>query len=158
MGRRKRELIRPSLAIGLRFHKLVQSSWGLAIRPERRFTSDGFASLEGKATGKRSTKRKSRMYNFDVLKEVQFWRDFLSQGRPRITCLFGKQALVIENALMSGSITWPEVAGDEAVRMAASYEDDLLTLAELYEANDFDEFDDDAAGDIDTDQGEPLED
>lgn len=146
------------LAVGLRFHKLVQSSWGLAIRPERRFTSDGFASLEGKATGKKNTKRKSRMYNFDVLKEVQFWRDFLSQGKPRITCLFGRQVLIIENVLLSGSITWPEVAGDEAVRMAASYEDDLLTLAELNEVTELDEFDDDIE-DVDTDQGGgPIED
>jgi len=145
------------LAVGLRFHKLGNSSWGLTIRPERRFTSDGFAPLEGKATGKKSTKRKSRMCNFDVLKEVQFWRDFLSQGKPRITCLYGGQALVIDNILMSGSITWPEVVGDEAIRMAASYEEDLLTLAELYEASDFDEFDDDT-DDLDTDQGDLIED
>ena len=131
------------MAVGLRFHNLGQSSWGLAVRPERRFTSDGFISLEGKATGKKSTKRKSRMYNFDVLKEVQFWRDFLSQGKPRITCLFGGQALVIDNTLMSANITWPEVAGDQANRMAASYDDDLFTLADLNEAADFDEFDDD---------------
>jgi hypothetical protein len=134
------------LAVGLRFHNLGQLSWGIAIRPERRFTSDGFSSLEGKATGKKSTKSKSRMYNFDVLKEVQFWRDFLSQGKPRITCLFGGQALTIDNNLMSASITWPEVVGDQANRMAASYEDDLFTLADFNEANDlddFDEFDDD---------------
>ncbi len=144
------------LAVGFRFHKLGPSSWGLTIRPERRFTSDGFAPLEGKATGKKNTKRKSRMYNFDVLKEVQFWRDFLSQGKPRITCLFGGQALVIDNILMSGSITWPEVVGDEAIRMAASYEEDLLTLAELNEASDFDEFDDDT-DELDMDQGARIE-
>ena len=145
------------LAVSLRFHKLGSSSWGFAIRPERRFTSDGFTSLEGKATGKKSTKRKSRMYNFDVLKEVQFWRDFLSQGKPRITCLFGGQALVINNDLMSASVTWPEVVGDQANRMAASYNDDLFTLADLNEANDFDEFDDDT-DDLDTDIGGQDED
>jgi hypothetical protein len=130
------------LAVGLRFHRLGLASWGLAIRPERRFTSDGFLSLEEKATGKKSTKRKSRMYNFDVLQEVQFWRDFLSQGHPRITCMFGGQALVIDNTLMSASIAWPEIVGDPANRMAATYEDDLFTLADLHEAADFDEFDD----------------
>jgi hypothetical protein len=142
------------LAVGLRFHKLGQSSWGIAIRPERRFTSDGFIALEGKTTGKKSTKRKSRMYNFDVLKEVQFWRDFLSQGQPRITCLFGGQALVIDNDLMSASITWPGVPGDQADRMAASYEDDLFTLADLDEASEFDEFDDDAE-EVDPDEVDP---
>jgi hypothetical protein len=144
------------LAVGLRFHKLGQSSWGFAIRPERRFTSDGFTSLEGKATGKKSTKRKSRMYNFDVLKEVQFWRDFLSQGKPRITCLFGGQSLVVDNTLMSASITWPEVMRDKANRMAANYEEDLFTLAEFNEANDFTEFDDDT-DELNTDEGEQFE-
>lgn len=129
------------MAVGLRFHRLGDMTWGFAIRPERRFTTDGFESLEGKATGKKSTKRKSRMYNFDVLKEVQFWRDFLSQGNPRVNCLFGNQGLVIENSLMSARITWPEISGDQANRMSASYEDDLFTLADLQEVSEFDEFD-----------------
>ncbi|WP_295444885.1 HNH endonuclease [uncultured Thiodictyon sp.] len=127
------------MALGLRFQKLGQSGWGLAIRPERRFTIDGFVLLDGKATGRKSTQRKSRMYNFDLLQEVQFWRDFLSQGKPRISCLFGEQALIIDNTLMNASITWPEVIGDHANRMTASYEDDLFTLADLREINDFDD-------------------
>lgn len=145
------------LAVGLRIHKLGKSWWGIAIRPERRFTSDGFAVLDGKATGKKSTKRMSRMYNFDFLKEVQFWRDFLSQGTPRITCLFGGQALIIENTLMSASITWPEVVGDQPDRMAASYEDDLFTFADLTEASDFGEFDENI-DEIDMDEGGQVED
>lgn len=132
------------MALGLRFHRLGSMTWGFAIRPERRFTTDGFESLEGKATGKKSTKRKSRMYNFDVLKEVQFWRDFLSQGNPRINCLFGKQGLVIDNTLMSAQITWPEISGDQANRMSASYEDDLFSLADLQEISEFDDFDNEA--------------
>ena len=97
------------------------------------------------------------MYNFDVLQEVQFWRDFLSQGKPRVVCNFGDQAIVIDNTLISGSITWPEVEGDKADRMAASYEDDLFTLADFNEANDFDEFDDDI-DELDTDEGVQVED
>lgn len=131
------------LAVGLRFYKLGKFSWGLVIRPERRFTSDGFISLEGKSVGKKSTKRKSRMYNFDVLKEVQFWRDFLSQGKPRITCLFGNQALIIDNTLLNASIKWPEIQGDQANRMTVIYEDDVFTLNDLLEVNDFDDFDND---------------
>lgn len=134
------------LAVGLRFHRLAEMCWGLAIRPERRFTKDGFDPLEGKTTGKKSTKSKSRMYNFDVLQEVQFWRDYLSQGKPRIYCPFGNQALVIENTLLSASISWPEISGDVANRMAASYEDDLFSLAEWQEARAFDEFDNDTDG------------
>jgi hypothetical protein len=145
------------LAVSLRFHRFEQWSWGISIRPERRFTSDGFIPLGGKSTGKKSTKRKSKMYNFDVLQEVQFWRDFLSQGKPRVVCNFGDQAIVIDNTLISGSITWPEVEGDKADRMAASYEDDLFTLADFNEANDFDEFDDDI-DELDTDEGAQVED
>lgn len=145
------------LAVGLRFHRLGDMAWGFAIRPERRFTKDGFESLEGKTTGKKSTKKKSRMYNFDVLKEVQFWRDFLSQGNPRITCHFGKQALVVDNSLMSASITWPEISGDQANRMSASYEDDLFSLADLQEVREFDEFDSDT-DDLENEGGVPDED
>lgn len=130
------------LAVGLQFHRLGQDAWGLAIRPERRFTSDGFKSLESKTIGRKSTKRKSRMYNFDLLKEVQFWRDYLSQGKPRIIAPFGGQRLVVENNLLSTVVTWPEVGGDPADRMAAKYEEDLFTLADLHEGDDFDEFDD----------------
>jgi len=129
------------LAVALRFHMFGVNSWGLAIRPERRFTTNGYEELEGKFTGKKSTKRKSRMYNFDFLQEVQFWRDFLSQGQPRITCLFGKQALIIENNLINTKINWPKIEDDQANRMAASYEDDLFSLADLSAAEKFDEFD-----------------
>lgn len=131
------------LAVGLRFHRLSDAAWGLSIRPERRFTSDGFQSLDGKNVGKKSTKRKSRMYNFDVLKEIQFWRDFLSKGGPRIVCLFGNQSLIIENSLVQSSISWPAIAGDQADKMHAEYEEDLFSLADLNEASDFSEFDDD---------------
>jgi hypothetical protein len=143
------------LAVGLRFHRLGEQAWALGVRPERRFTSDGFTSLEGKATGRKSTKRKSRMYNFDFLKEVQFWRDFLTQGKPRIICLFGKQSLVIDNSLMRSNIKWPPVTGDVAVHMHAAYEDDLFTLADLSEARDFEEFEDEHEElDADEDQSE----
>lgn len=145
------------LAVSLRFHRFGQRSWGISIRPERRFTSDGFIPLEGKLTGKKTTKRKSKMYNFNVLQEVQFWRDFLSQGKPRVVCNFGDQAIVIDNKLISGSIIWPEVEGDKADRMATNYEDDLFTLADFNEANDFDEFDDDI-DELDTDEGAQVED
>jgi len=145
------------LAVGLRFHRIGELSWGLAIRPERRFTSDGFTSLEGKSVGRKSTKRKSRMYNFDVLKEVQFWRDFLSQGKPRVICNFGGQALNIDNVLLNASITWPEIEGDQADRLKATYEEDLFTLNDLIEVNQFDDFDDDI-DELDMIEGDEIED
>jgi hypothetical protein len=75
------------LAVGLRFHQVTSQSWVLSIRPERRFTRDGFQPLTPKGTGRRATSRKARMYNEGVLREVNFWRDYLSCGRPRIVTL-----------------------------------------------------------------------
>lgn len=157
---RHNDMLKPyweHLAVGLRFHRLGNIVWGLAIRPERRFTKNGFEPLDGKFTGRKSTKRKSRMYNFDLLQEVQFWRDFICQGKPRLTCLFGKQALVIDNSLLAADIRWPEVCGDEANRMAACYEDDLFSLAELDEVKTFDEFDSEL-GELDTEEEVAVED
>ena len=96
------------------------------------------------------------MYNFDVLKEVQFWRDYLSQGKPRITCSFGNQALVIENTLINANITWPEIQGDNANRMKVSYEEDIFSLNDLLEVNDFDELED--FEELDIGEGEQIED
>lgn len=145
------------LAVGLHFHRLGPYLWALAIRPERRFTTDGYTALDGTSTGKKNTKRKSRMYNFDVLKEVQFWRDFLAQGTPRITCLFGGQSLVIDNTLMSTSITWPKIEGDQAKHIAARYEDDLFSIADLAETGYFNDSVDDT-DELDTDEGDQIED
>lgn len=77
------------LAVSLRFHCVGIDQWCMSIRPERRFTFDGFKSVDSKGVGKRATKKKSHMYNIDYLKEVHFWRDFLSDGLPRIVFKFG---------------------------------------------------------------------
>ncbi len=51
------------MAVSLRFHHVTETSWCLSIRPERRFTRDGYVSLTPKGIGRRSTSRKSHMYN-----------------------------------------------------------------------------------------------
>lgn len=122
------------LAVRLQFKLVADDSWCLAIRPERRFTTDGFTPLAPKKTGQRSTHEKSHMYNLDVLTEVQFWRDFLCGSSPRIVCSFGGQSLVVENALLEGEITWPQVAGDTKRHLTVSYEEDLFSLADFHEA------------------------
>jgi hypothetical protein len=71
------------LAVGLAFHRVADGQWCLSIRPERRFTFDGFRPITPKGTGRRATSRKSRMFNSNVLTEMNFWRDFLSNGTPR---------------------------------------------------------------------------
>ena len=80
------------------------------------------------------------MYNFDVLQDVQFWRDYLSGSSPRIIARFGGQALVIENDLISTTVTWPAVRDDLGNRLQATYEDDLFSLADLQEIESFEDF------------------
>lgn len=100
------------LAIGLQFHRMGDASWCLSLRPERRFTLDGYIPLEGKQTGRKSTRRAARLHNYDLLTELNFWREFLSDGAPRIICAFGTQHLVIETELIHTSVTWPGVPED----------------------------------------------
>lgn len=118
-------------AVGLRFHRMGQAAWVLSIRPERRFTKDGYEPLTPKGTGKRSTSRKSRMYNEQVLREVNFWRDFLSDGRPRIVLDFGEQRLMIDTTLIGGDVEWPGVPHDARAFTHTTFEEDLFTRVEL---------------------------
>lgn len=117
------------LAVGLRFLKVTSTQWVLAIRPERRFTVDGTTPLVPKAIGRRSTSLKSRMYNYEVLGEVQFWREFLSDGKPHIILDFGGQTLVVDSTLRSGTVEWPGVVGDVKPFENVQREDDLFTSA-----------------------------
>lgn len=119
------------LAVGIRFTKLSDTAWVLSIRPERRFTRDGFEPITPKGTGRRATSRKSRMYNEQVLREVNFWRDFLSDGRPRLVFNFGEQSLMVQSELLSGSIEWPGVPDDARPFTYTKYEEDLFTQVEL---------------------------
>jgi hypothetical protein len=148
------------LAVALRFHRLGERTWALSVRPEHRFTKDGVTPLQAKSIGRRSTKRKSRMYNFDVLQDVQFWRDYLSGSSPRIIARFGGgQVLVIENDLISTTVTWPAVRNDLGNRLQATYEDDLFSLADLQEIESFEDFeaeDDDFLDEHDSDEDSPL--
>jgi len=141
------------MAVGLAFHRVADGQWCLSIRPERRFTFDGLRAITPKGTGRRATSRKSRMYNANVLTEVNFWRDFLSNGTPRIALDFGGQHLAISTELLSAAITWPGVPGDAKPFTHTRYEEDLFTQAELdsidAEAGDLAEVDADDDGDDD---------
>lgn len=138
------------LAVSLSFHRVSKPGWCLSIRPERRFTRDGYTPLTSKGIGRRSTSRQSRMYNIDVLKEVDFWRGFLSDGGPRMILKFGLQSLIIDTAPMSTRLRWPGVPEDAGSFTHVRYEDDLFTYSEFQgalEAEDLDEvYEDHLAG------------
>lgn len=124
------------LAVGLRFHLVGDTSWVLSVRPERRFTRDGKMPLRPKATGRRSTSKKSRMYNSEVLEEVVFWRHFLSQGRPRIHFNFGDQSLMVSSELLRSIIEWPGVKDDARPFTNLAYQENLFTYQELLEVEE----------------------
>lgn len=119
------------MAVGLSFHRVADGQWCLSIRPERRFTFDGFRSITPKGTGRRATSRKSRMYNANVLSEVNFWRDFLSSGKPRVVCDYGSQHLAISTEPLNTTLSWPGVPEDAKPFTHVRYDEDLFTLAEL---------------------------
>jgi hypothetical protein len=119
------------MAVGLAFHRVAEGQWCLSLRPERRFTFDGFKPITPKGTGRRATSRKSHMYNANVLTEVNFWRDFLSGGTPRIFFDFGGQQLVITTELLNTALAWPGVPDDAKSFTHTRYEEDLFTQIEL---------------------------
>lgn len=119
-------------AVSLRFTHYGQGRWCLGIRPELRVTVDGYTPLESAKIGAQITRKKSRMFNPDLLAAVNFWRDFLGDGSPRIIMPFGpKQRIIISTALMSGTITWPGISAEHAKPFAnVTYEETLLSWAE----------------------------
>lgn len=123
-------------AVGLRFLRVGKTAWVLSIRPERRFTRDGFEPITPKGTGRRATSRKSRMYNEQVLREVNFWRDYLSRGRPRIVFDFGEQTMMVQAELLRSTVEWPGVPDDARPFTHTRYEEDLFTQVELNQLDD----------------------
>lgn len=120
-------------AVSLRFFRASQRSWFLSLRPELRVTTDGVAAYPSKAVGARITKKKSRLFNYDLLGEAQFWRGYLSGGRPRIVLPFGTktQKIVISTDLMSAQISWPGIPAQyEMPFRNVHYVDDLFAWAE----------------------------
>ncbi len=138
------------LATNLRFHRLGESSWCLSIRPERHLTQDGQTPLAADRIGRRVARLKARMFNDKYLGEVSFWREYLSQGQPRIILKFGTQAAIVGADLVQFVVTWPGIPGDEKPLVPRIQADDLFSWADLSEALDhesewegFDEGDED---------------
>ena len=72
------------------------------------------------------------MFNYDLLEEINFWRDYLSNGRPRIILHFGPgQNLVLSTTMMSSEVEWPGIPDEHAKEFRnVEYEDDLFSSAE----------------------------
>jgi hypothetical protein len=120
-------------AVSLRFVRVDTNEWCLSIRPELRITVDGFSAPPPSRIGPRVTKQKSHRFNYDLLVEVNFWRDYLSDGKPRIILSFGpQQLLIIPTTLISGIVSWPGIPEEYAKPFKnVRYIDDLFSWGEL---------------------------
>lgn len=126
-------------AVNLRFQQINPTQWCLSIRPEYRVTKDGEVPEESDKIGSRVTKKKSRMFNYDLLGEVNFWRDYLSESQPRIILKYGpNQAAVISTAMLPTDIHWPGIPEKYAKPFKnTEYAEDLFSWAK-HEAINFD--------------------
>jgi len=142
-------------AVALRFLRTEERSWALSIRPELRITVDGANPPPAETIGGKVTRKKSRMFNYDLLAEVQFWRDYLSASQPRILLPFGhpRQTVVISTTLMRGDVTWPGIPKEHAKPFKnVEYVDDLFSWAEfqsLEEGLEEDDWQDENEADVD---------
>jgi hypothetical protein len=121
------------VAASLRFHKLDDEQWALSIRPERHLTHDGIVPLPPEEIGPRVTRLKARMYNGPYLDEVNLWRSYLSNSRPRILLRMGRQAIVVDARLLAFRCSHPAVPGAEKPVSDRQYEEDLFSLADFTE-------------------------
>lgn len=136
------------LASGLRFHQFSDEQWCLSIRPERHLTKDGETPLPPERIGRRVTRLKAKMYNDLYLNEVNFWRECLSKGQPRVRLDFGAQSAIVEARFLTTQTSWPGIADDDKPFENQVYEEDLFTLSDLEEATSGDEVDWEALGEV----------
>lgn len=122
------------LAVGLSFLRVDQHQWCFSIRPERHLTSDGITPLPPKQIGRRVTSKKARMWNDIYLGEVNFWRDYLSEGSPNLVLNFGDQSAIIDTRLLSFNVDWPGIPGDTKSFTNQTYDQDLFSRLEYDEA------------------------
>ena len=143
-------------AVSLQFIQIDTDRWCLAIRSGFSITADGFEAHPSKRIGAKITKMRSRMYNADILKELQFWRHYLSDGLPRIVLKFSaQQAVHISSTLMASNVEWPGIPPEFDVTYSnVRYLDDLFTIAEVIEQEQASQEDDwmELLDDSDTDE------
>ena len=122
------------LAVGLSFLRVDKRQWCFSIRPERHLTSDGVTPLPPKQIGRRVTSKKARMWNDIYLGEVNFWRDYLSDGSPNLVLNFGDQSAVIDTRMLAFDVEWPGIPGDTKSFTNQTYDQDLFSQLAYEEA------------------------
>lgn len=122
-------------SISLRFYYVSSNRWCLTLRPEFRVTKDGKTPLDSEKIGAKVTRKKSKMFNYDLLGEINFWRSFLGSNEPRIIINLGSSSLVISTTLLAGDVDWPGIPEKYAKTFTnVEYAEDLFTWAKLHNA------------------------
>ena len=119
------------VAANLSFQQIGCRQWVLTIRPEKHLTTDGFEPYSHASIGKKITRLKSTMYNWQYLQELQLWREFITDANKRKLLKFGKQAIVIENNLLKANIVWQGVPEDRKNFIAQEHDEDLFTSYDI---------------------------
>jgi hypothetical protein len=148
------------LAFSSRFLRTGSKRMVLSIRPELRITKDGVTPIDSERIGAKVTKKKSRVFNYDLLRDVNFWRDYLGGSSPHIRFWYGSpgQALVISTLLQNGSVTWPGLPPEHAMPFTnVEYLDDLFTWAEVHSDEGYEDEDEEDNGVIEIDDLDPEE-
>ncbi|MBD2772500.1 hypothetical protein [Iningainema tapete] len=147
------------LAVALKFHEVGSQQWCLSIRPEMRVTKDGVNLIDSDKIGRQVTRKKSRIFNYDLLEDVNFWRYFLSDGQPRIIFPFEKgQRIIVSSTMMQGEIEWPGIPEEYAKPFKnVEYPEDLFSLAALANLKNDDLSEVDNWEDWDSDEDEEQE-
>jgi len=143
-------------AVSLQFLTVGTGTWVLAIRPELRITKDGETPLDSEKIGARVTRRKSRMFNYDLLNEVNFWRDYLGGSKPQLVLGFGSQGqfVRIPTKFLTCEVVWPGLPKEHDMPFKnVEYLDDLFTWGEA-QALDVEDLDDDDLGATDVELAE----
>ena len=119
------------LAANLSFEHIAPQQWVLTIRPERYLTTNGSDPYTHSSIGRKITRIKSTMYNWKYLQEIQLWREFITNARPRLILHLGRQSIIIENNLLKEEIEWSGIPEDRNNFVFQEHPEDLFTSTEI---------------------------
>jgi hypothetical protein len=132
-------------AVGLSFLRASERSWVLSVRPSFHLTVDGIKPAGQEHAGQ-ITRKMSRMFNFALLGEIQFWRDYLGQGRAGLIFPFGQpdQQIRVSMNLLKGEVSWPGIPAEYSRPFKnAEYGDELFAWLDDQDVTDEDDDEDD---------------
>jgi hypothetical protein len=124
-------------AVRIQIVRAQPLSWALALSPDLHVTVDGYQDYYARFVGGKVTRKKARWFNYELLGQVQLWRSFLSESRPRIILPLGGQSIVVGTTLLSTRIQWPGIPEEHAKPFTETeFDDDLWSMGDLAHRDD----------------------